>query len=678
MSHRTNAHRLRAALAAGATLIALAAGTGTAHAAPDATTRTVSFQGYDFQVPADWSVVDLASDPAACVRFDRHAVYLGTPAADQNCPSHLAGRTEALVVEPQASGTTDKVTTDDRSSAELHAVAPRIKVTAPYADHRSVVENVLRQAGLAPVTAGSRQPLAAAAAAPAEPRLTALSAADTSFTGYGFDACSAPSSSAMAAWKGNSPYSAVGIYVGGPARACSQPNLTAGWVQQQAGAGWHFMPIWVGPQAPSLSSPSSQGTDAANGAVAAAAGLGFGPGSTLYVDMEAYASGYRGNVLSYLSAWSAQVHARGYRSGVYSSSDSGISDLANNVTSYTMPDVIWIARWNHVADTNEPLVPSAYWANHQRIHQYWGGDGNNESYGGYTINVDNDYLDVSSGAGGNAPVMRVDTLKGGSVFDNQRNPDGSWSGAALLDGNGQITQTATAALPDGTFHVTTLANGRVYDNQRNPDGTWTGANLLDDNGQIAAISSTALADGTMHVQTLSQGKVFDNQRNTDGTWTGANLLDGNGQITAIASAGLTNGTMHVQTIVQGKVYDNQRNTDGTWTGAATLDANGQITGLSSAALSDGTMHVQTIVQGKVFDNQRNTDGSWAGAALLDGNGQITAVSAAGLSDGTMHVQTLAQGSVFDNQRNADGSWAGAALVDGNGQISGISAAGFLK
>ncbi|MFD8757383.1 transglycosylase family protein, partial [Kitasatospora sp. NPDC059577] len=59
--------------------------------------------------------------------------------------------------------------------------------------------------------------------------------------------------------------------------------------------------------------------------------------------------------------------------------------------------------------------------------------------------------------------MRVDTVKGGSVFDNQRNADGTWTNAALLDGSGRITQTATTALPDGTFHVTTLADGKVFD-----------------------------------------------------------------------------------------------------------------------------------------------------------------------------------------------------------------------
>ncbi|MER7582167.1 hypothetical protein [Kitasatospora sp. NPDC097691] len=278
-------------------------------------------------------------------------------------------------------------------------------------------------------------------------------------------------------------------------------------------------------------------------------------------------------------------------------------------------------------------------------------------------------------SGSATSVMRVDTVSGGNVFDNQRNPDGSWDGAALLDGSGAVTQVATAALADGTFHVQTLAGGKVFDNQRNRDGSWTGAALLDGSGSVTAIASTALPDGTMHVQTVADGKVFDNQRNTNGSWTGAALLDGNGSITAVSAAGLADGTMHVQTLASGKVFDNQRNPDGSWNGAALLDGNGNITAVSAAGLADGTMHVQTLASGKVFDNQRNRDGSWNGAALLDGNGSITAVSAAGLADGTMHVQTLASGKVFDNQRNRDGSWNGAALLDGNGNITAVSAAG---
>jgi hypothetical protein len=64
--------------------------------------RTVSYQGLEFQVPGDWPVYDLAADPTTCVRFDVHAVYLGQPSADMQCPAGIVGRVDAVLVEPAA------------------------------------------------------------------------------------------------------------------------------------------------------------------------------------------------------------------------------------------------------------------------------------------------------------------------------------------------------------------------------------------------------------------------------------------------------------------------------------------------------------------------------------------------------------------------------------------------
>ncbi len=62
--------------------------------------RTVEYEGVAFDVPADWPVNDLAADPTMCVRFDVHAVYLGNPSADMNCPAGGVGSTEAVLVQP--------------------------------------------------------------------------------------------------------------------------------------------------------------------------------------------------------------------------------------------------------------------------------------------------------------------------------------------------------------------------------------------------------------------------------------------------------------------------------------------------------------------------------------------------------------------------------------------------
>ena len=70
-----------------------------------------------------------------------------------------------------------------------------------------------------------------------------------SFTGYAFDACTAPAQEIMDAWRLESPYAGIGIYLGGSNRLCDQPELDADWVSTQQRQGWHLLPLWVGPQA---------------------------------------------------------------------------------------------------------------------------------------------------------------------------------------------------------------------------------------------------------------------------------------------------------------------------------------------------------------------------------------------------------------------------------------------
>jgi hypothetical protein len=62
------------------------------------TTKTVSYDGYQVTVPASWPVFDLNTEPARCVRYDVHAVYLGNPGPDQLCPPHLVGRTDTVSI----------------------------------------------------------------------------------------------------------------------------------------------------------------------------------------------------------------------------------------------------------------------------------------------------------------------------------------------------------------------------------------------------------------------------------------------------------------------------------------------------------------------------------------------------------------------------------------------------
>jgi hypothetical protein len=396
-----------------ATLLPL---TATAAAAADPGQATVSYLGHNFTVPSSWPVVDLAAHPAACVRFDRHALYLGTPSADQDCPSRIIGHTEAVLVEP-VTGTGASTTTDSPISQQLTVSATGVRVTATYDRDPALVRGIVASAGLGANGSSAISPRVARAATTS----AAISTAATSYTGKGFDACAAPSASTMNAWLA-SPYRAIGIYIGGAQRGCAQPNLTPAWVSAQAQAGWHFIPLYVGPQASvgQITSPTSQGTSAADDAANQATALGFGPGTPIYYDMESYGSNQSAAALAFESAWTAQLHSRGYLSGYYSSSSTGIADLVANYSNYNMPDIIDVANWNGVASTDDPAVPSYRWANQQRIHQYTGGGP--ETYGGVQINIDHDYLDVVSGS-------------------------------AVLSGGGSNTASQTTTQPDGTVDM---------------------------------------------------------------------------------------------------------------------------------------------------------------------------------------------------------------------------------
>ncbi|MGW5123096.1 glycoside hydrolase domain-containing protein [Streptomyces sp. NPDC004069] len=381
----------------------LAAGvTGAARPPADDATKTVTYRGHTFTVPAGWPVVDLDQEPTACVRFDRHAVYLGTPGEQQDCPARAVGRTEALWVQPAVA--TKASVTEEPTARVYRATATNegISVTAPYGEDRAEIQRVLRSAGLPVAAARAREPAR-------EPTTRAVPADATAYQGRGFDACTAPSQTAMNAWRTGSPYRAVGVYIGGVNRACAQAKLTAEWVQTQYANGWRFFPLYVGPQpasgagscqnsCASINDPAPQGKGAAEDAVAQAAALGFAKGSVLYNDVEQYTPGgtLTTRVLGYLEAWTERLHELGYRSGAYGSVSSLVADLVAHAGKVTLPDVIHFAHWNDENTTAHAVIPAHLWAGHQRIHQYAGNK--TETHGSVTINIDRDQLDVGTGA----------------------------------------------------------------------------------------------------------------------------------------------------------------------------------------------------------------------------------------------------------------------------------------
>jgi hypothetical protein len=139
----------------------VAAAAPTNQAAPGL--QTVTYQGVQFDVPADWPVHDLAADPTTCVRFDVHAVYLGEPGADMSCPAGIIGRTDAVLVEPNgagvsaasndqgvsattASGLGVQVANDGPAASEVAADVPSagVSVTLTYRDSDATAQQILQ------------------------------------------------------------------------------------------------------------------------------------------------------------------------------------------------------------------------------------------------------------------------------------------------------------------------------------------------------------------------------------------------------------------------------------------------------------------------------------------------------------------------------------------------------
>ncbi|MHC4091443.1 MAG: glycoside hydrolase domain-containing protein, partial [Planctomycetota bacterium] len=252
----------------------------------------------------------------------------------------------------------------------------------------------------------------------------------------GFDKCAAPTTGQMQTWKTYGPYRDANIYYGGAARGCAQVNLNASWVSTVFKQGWRLIPTWVGPQAPctgygtrfsyNTATARNQGLAEADAAVNAASALGLGAGTPLYYDLELYSessASCSAAVRAFVNAWTERVNARGYLAGVYGNARNAQADWRTGVIA-NPPDAVWLVPWvcgKTATSCNWsptvfgiPGLNDAYWANNQRIRQYWGD--HSETYGGVKFTIDSDFA--------NAPVAGADT----SSSCQATVPAGHWKG----------------------------------------------------------------------------------------------------------------------------------------------------------------------------------------------------------------------------------------------------------
>jgi hypothetical protein len=379
-------------------------------------TKVVEYRGYELTVPASWPVYQLAADPDQCVRYDTHAVYLGMPGANQDCPPGLVGRTEtisvggpafdrgasAIVVQSVPLRGQPAVIMQDARERELGMMlsAPSAPaITATYGADPGLARQVLASVHQMVYQTQTR----------ADPELKSVTT-DAAATTLGpplgpplgdappvtldrrplagFDTCTAPSLATMRAWRAK--FGATAIYIGGEEAACDYGNLTPQWISAVKAMGWSLLPTYVGLQAPCNSfsgkidrkpaQAAAQGKTDAEWAVQDAQNFGLGKGTPIYDDMEAYNANKPvcvKSVLTFLDAWTRQLNAEGYVSGVYSSADSGIIDLDTtsviNGHPLAEPQSLWFALWDNASDLNgSPYLTGDMWPPAHRSKQYEG------------------------------------------------------------------------------------------------------------------------------------------------------------------------------------------------------------------------------------------------------------------------------------------------------------------
>jgi Domain of unknown function (DUF1906) len=105
--------------------------------------KTVAYEGYEFQVPASWPVYRLDEHPQTCVRYDVHAVYLGTPGPDMRCPAGLVGQTQTVSFIP-GRGTAAGPAAGSSGHAVAPAAAGGTELQRLPAVHGTVTQNAVR------------------------------------------------------------------------------------------------------------------------------------------------------------------------------------------------------------------------------------------------------------------------------------------------------------------------------------------------------------------------------------------------------------------------------------------------------------------------------------------------------------------------------------------------------
>ncbi len=707
--------------------------------------QRVTFRGVSLRVPAGWKVIRFSRDPRACPRFDVHAVYIGMPGPDPACPARLIGRTEAVLVGPLRGPPPPAGLTRSVVPARVpgrHIVRHMVMLTnSGWAVGRNIID-ALPGAGVAvsityrtdralalaiqsSITVAARphpapaHRRAARHARPTRSLRPAQSAGNPVVTGSGFDTCATPGLPVMSRWLA-SPYRAIGVYIGGVNRACAQAYLTPAWLTAIGQQGWHYFPIYPGLQSSCVlasgdatintSQAAAEGAAAASDAAAKAAGLGIPRGSPLIYDMEAYAPACDGQVTTFLSAWDTRLHARGYLAGVYES-ESNIGALAAASQTMTEPDVLYYADWDGQATTASSYLPAGMWTHDQRLHQYLGG--HNETYGGASLNIDSDELDVRlattspAGPGGYAGYRIAVAINangtaewfartaGDTLVHSWQQPPGTLTWASIHSvGNSPgdlVSNPSAVAQQDGALAVFAPDSaGRIehaWQQAGSPNGWKWGtplpapgggggpakpgtdpAAVLLPGGRVGVFEATT--SGAVNV--TSQSQPDQNQ-----AWTAWHSLGGTCASTPVPV--VAQSTVDVFCITAGGTAAVDTASGSSWSGWQVIQGGpSSLTGVPAVTVSGAgvTELFATTSGGQLADAFQPRGGGWTWGAPLAGPGsgiQVTGspVAATWPAGSAVVYATEASGRIgYVRQLSAPGSpswsrWATIAAAPGN-------------
>jgi hypothetical protein len=228
------------------------------------------------------------------------------------------------------------------------------------------------------------------------------------YQGEGFDTATPPPTADMTNWWTTTPYSSLGIYLGGENSGGTNPGHN--YIANIMTTGYAVWLYWVGPQSAcanqgglaafsnNANTAQSQGETQADDAVAEAESTGFANVYIVY-DLEAFNTANSTCVTaaaSFINGFEFEVHSvDGKHGAVYGSSCA--SDLDNYVNHGNIPEAIFPADYTHSHFATTPIecIANNHWDHNQRVHQW--SDGTRTRFfagdSGPSITLDEDCAD---------------------------------------------------------------------------------------------------------------------------------------------------------------------------------------------------------------------------------------------------------------------------------------------